>query len=288
MDAAEIVAEVNRARGTSYHLVRRLAGGRQAGAFQLTDGTAPVVLKWFDDPAWADRIARAARLVSKARAAGYPTPAWLAVGTTSTGTPYHLQEYVHGTPLADASPLDLSLAEQLVGISETQRELVSDRQHSWSDYVRGVVYDGWGGSWAAARATDDHAAQLIDRYERVCHQYRDAELPATDLVHGDLNVSNLLVRDGRIAAVIDVEAASGGTRAYDLVTLAASAARDGAAAGVDEYLFEAALRAAGRPAAAVSAAAGYADLVGFALAVDPSALPLIHRGGERMLDLLQA
>ena len=81
---AEVVAHVNSTNGTSYQLVRRLAGGLQSGAFELSDGSSKVVLKWSEDPGWAHRVFRAAELVRKARAAGYPTPAWLAVSTTGS------------------------------------------------------------------------------------------------------------------------------------------------------------------------------------------------------------
>jgi hypothetical protein len=92
VDTEQVVAELNVALGTEYELVRWLTGGLQGGAFELTDGTTRVVLKWSADASWAPRVHRAARLVAKARAAGYPTPAWLAAGTTAGGSPYQLQD----------------------------------------------------------------------------------------------------------------------------------------------------------------------------------------------------
>jgi aminoglycoside phosphotransferase (APT) family kinase protein len=287
VDTQDVVAEINVALGTNYQSVRRLAGGFQSGAFELTDGETRVVLKWTDDPSWAPRVRRAADLVAKARAAGYPTPAWLAVGTTSTGAPYQLQSFVEGEPLADASGVDLRLARELVEITETQRGLVDDGEVSWSGYVRGIVFHGRDDLWETVRRYDETSAELIAGYERVCRPYRDEELPSDDLVHGDLNVGNLIVRDGRIAAVIDIEAASGGTRAYDLIALATSAARDNAPPGVDEYFFHAALRAAGHPAAAICAASAYASIAAFVHTQFPDGLPLIHCGGRRLLQLLQ-
>jgi aminoglycoside phosphotransferase (APT) family kinase protein len=195
----EVVAHINSTHGTTYQLVRRLTGGVQSGAFELSDGSSKVVLKWSEDPGWAHRVFRAAELVRKARAAGYPTPAWLAVGTTPAGSPYQLQEYVDGTPLSDASSLDLDLAEQLVRMNGRQRGLVDDGQSNWSDYVRGVVFEGWGGTWEGVRALDARSAELIAWFERVCHPYRDQEIPVDDFVHGDLNVSNLIVAEGIIS-----------------------------------------------------------------------------------------
>jgi hypothetical protein len=118
----EIVAEVNDALGADYQLVRRLAGGLQGGAFELRGGDSTVVLKWNSDTTWAPRVFRAAELVRKARAVWYPTLAWLAVGTTSTGTPYQLQDSVEGQPLVDASTVDLRLAEELVEIVEDSKD----------------------------------------------------------------------------------------------------------------------------------------------------------------------
>jgi aminoglycoside phosphotransferase (APT) family kinase protein len=42
---------------------------------------------------------------------------------------------------------------------------------------------------------------------------------APDMVHADLNPSNVLVRDGAVVAVVDIGNAGSGTRATDLTTL---------------------------------------------------------------------
>ncbi|GAB2670217.1 phosphotransferase family protein [Kribbella swartbergensis] len=284
----DVVAQLNVALGTRYQLVRRLAGGLQSGAYELTDGAARAVLKWSADPAWAPRVRRANDLVRRARAAGYPTPAWLAVGTTAAGSPYQLQEYVAGTGLEDASTIGPALARELIAICDTQRGLVPDVEPTWSAYARGVVFDGWDGIWERVRRYGGQSADLIERYDDLCRPYRDHALPEDDLVHGDLNVGNLIVADGRIAAIVDIEAANGGSRAYDLVSLAASAARDGAPAGVDELFLEAALRAGGRATVAVCAAASYAGIAAFVRERNPAFLARVDHGGRRVLELLDA
>lgn len=145
-----VVAELNVALGTEYLLVRRLTGGLQSGAFELTDG---VVLKWTDRPAWAPRVQQAAELVRRARAVGYPTPEWLAVGTTAAGSPYQLQEFVTGTPVRDGALIDESVARQLIAICELQRDLVPEDIVNWSGYAHGVVFDGWDGSASVSWGT---------------------------------------------------------------------------------------------------------------------------------------
>jgi aminoglycoside phosphotransferase (APT) family kinase protein len=279
-----VVAELNVALGTDYRLVRQLTGGFQSGAFELTGG---VVLKWTDNPDWTQRVKRAAELVARARAVGYPTPAWLTVGTTAAGSPYQLQEFVPGEPIRDYSVVDAGLARELIAACELQRGLVPERGISWSAWSRGVVLEGWDGVWERVSRYDGETVELLRRYEELCRPYRDVELPDDDLVHGDLNLGNVIVDDGLVAGIVDVEAAGGGSRAYDLVSLATSAARDGAAPGVDELFVEAALRAGGRAAVALCAGAAYVSIAEFVHDRTGSA-ELIEYGARRVLELLDA
>ncbi|MFC9694098.1 phosphotransferase family protein [Kribbella sp. NPDC056951] len=286
MDTTEsVVAELNVALGTDYQLVRRLTGGLQSGAFELTDGA---VLKWTDNPDWAPRVHRAADLVRRARAVGYPTPEWLAVGTTAAGSPYQLQAFVTGTPVRDGALVDESIARQLIAACELQRDLVPEDVVNWSGYVHGVVFEGWDGVWERVHEYGGEPADLIERYGVLCHPYRDHPLPADDLVHGDLNIGNLLVADGLLTGIIDFEAAGSGSRAYDLVSLAASAARDGAPDGIDELFVEAALRAGGRAAVAVCAASIYASVAEFAHGRSAVMEELVAAGARRVLELVDA
>ncbi|WP_405061062.1 aminoglycoside phosphotransferase family protein [Kribbella sp. NBC_01505] len=286
MDTTEsVVAELNVALGTDYQLVRRLTGGLQSGAFELTDG---VVLKWTDRPDWAPRVRQAAELVRRARAVGYPTPEWLAVGTTAAGSPYQLQEFVAGTPVRGGSLVDEPLARQLIAICELQRDLVPEDRVNWSGYAHGVVFDGWDGVHERVHAYGGEVTELVDRYDALCRRYRDAVLPSDDLVHGDLNLGNLLVADGQVTGIIDIESAGAGSRAYDLVSLATSAARDGAPPGIDELFLEAALLAGGRATVAICAATAYVTIAEFAATLYPGSEELVAVGARRVLELLDA
>jgi hypothetical protein len=75
---------------------------------------------------------------------------------------------------------------------------------------------------------------------------------------------------------------------YDLISLATSAARDGAPAGVDELFLEAALRAGGRAAVAVCAAAAYASVAEFVRERSTYSQDRVLQGARRLLELLDA
>src|SRR5215210_2122379 len=88
----DVLREVNGAHGSTYALLRSLVGGVQSGAWLLQDESGTTaVLKWSPNKSWAGQIQRASRAVATVRLQGYPTPAWLAVGITSSGYGYQVQ-----------------------------------------------------------------------------------------------------------------------------------------------------------------------------------------------------
>jgi len=89
-------------------------------------------------------------------------------------------------------------------------------------------YDHWSYAWRVATGQEPALAgltgysslvsALVERLRLVCADVpRPAEAP--DMVHADLNPSNVLVRDGAVVAVVDIGNAGSGTRATDLTTL---------------------------------------------------------------------
>ncbi|MDQ1396217.1 MAG: hypothetical protein QOG64_1476 [Acidimicrobiaceae bacterium] len=101
-------------------------------------------------------------------------------------------------------------------------------------------YDHWSYAWRVAtgqESADLSAEQLrllqsvagLSGYSSVVSTLGErlrlvcADVPpppeAADMVHADLNPSNVLVRDGVVVAVVDIGNAGSGTRATDLTTL---------------------------------------------------------------------
>jgi Phosphotransferase enzyme family len=63
------------------------------------------------------------------------------------------------------------------------------------------------------------ALQTTRRLHAFLEPARGQRLPAADVVHGDLNLSNVLARDGVITGIVDWDHAGVGSRALDLTSL---------------------------------------------------------------------
>jgi aminoglycoside phosphotransferase (APT) family kinase protein len=211
---AEVLDDVASVVGAEVTLLSRLPGGVNAGAMRVQlAGRADAVLKAVPRThPTLDETLRAQRVVEHMRRRGYPTPAWLGVGATATHV-WHLMDFVDAAPVPELTP---SIVEQLMEIIELQAGQASE------------PYDHWWYAWRVATGQESAVAglsgyssvvsALVERLRLVC-----ADVPppreAPDMVHADLNPSNVLVRDGAVVAVVDIENAGSGTRATDLTTL---------------------------------------------------------------------
>jgi len=212
---AEILADVASVVGAEVTLLSRLPGGVTAGAMRVQlAGRANAVLKAEPraHPNHLDETLRAQRVVEHMRRRGYPTPAWLGVGATATHV-WHLMDFVDAAPVPELTP---SLVEQLMEIIELQAGQASEPYDHWSYAWR--VATGQESAVAGLSGYSSVVSALVERLRLVC-----ADVPppreAPDMVHADLNPSNVLVRDAAVVAVVDIENAGSGTRATDLTTL---------------------------------------------------------------------
>ena len=212
---AEVLDDVAGVVGAEVTLLSRLPGGVNVGGMRVqVVGRADAVLKAVPrtHPNHLDETLRAQRVVEHMRRRGYPTPAWLGVGATATHV-WHLMDFVDAAPVPELTP---SIVEQLMEIIELQAGQASE------------PYDHWWYAWRVATGQESAVAglsgyssvvsALVERLRLVC-----ADVPpppeAPDMVHADLNPSNVLVRDGAVVAVVDIGNAGSGTRATDLTTL---------------------------------------------------------------------
>jgi hypothetical protein len=230
---AEVMDDVVRVVGAEVTLLSRLPGGLNGGAMhvQLAGGTH-AVLKAVPraHPNQMGEVLRSQRVVKHMRGRGYPTPAWLGVGATATYV-WHLMDFVDAIPAPELTP---SLVEQLMEIVELQVGQATEPYDHWSYAWRVATSQNPAVAGLDCNETPEQSflrhsiaklsgyssevAALVERLRLVC-----ADVPppreAPDMVHTDLNPSNVLVRDGVVVAVVDIGNAGSGTRAIDLINL---------------------------------------------------------------------
>ncbi|WP_097193100.1 phosphotransferase [Blastococcus aggregatus] len=212
---AEVLDDVASVVGAEVTLLSRLPGGVNEGAIRVQlAGRADAVLKAVprghaND---LDETLRAQRVVEHMRRRGYPTPAWLGVGATATHV-WHLMDFVDAAPVQELTP---SIVDQLMEIIELQAGQASEHHDHWSYAWR--VATGQELAVAGLSGYSSVVSALVERLRLMC---ADVVPPreAPDMVHADLNPSNVLVRDGAVVAVVDIGNAGSGTRATDLTTL---------------------------------------------------------------------
>lgn len=215
--AQAVLSEANHSHDTRFQLHHRFDDGVQSGAWLLTDDTGRrAVLKWSPARAWARQIEHAAEGVAKIRAAGYPTPAWLAVGTSTDGFGYQIQEFVTGHSPGQVTVDEARLLIDLLG---THAGLDPDPQRCWSQFVAARMTDRREDLWQQAAETGPIGRKLVQACDRLLAAHGPVTLPTGDLVHGDFRPGNILLHSDRVSGVIDIEALGSGTRAFDYATL---------------------------------------------------------------------
>lgn len=214
---AVVLEELNLTHGSTYQLVRPLLGGFQSGAWLIEDDARrTAVLKWTRDRTWAGQVQRASRAVARIRRCGYPTPAWLVVGTTGSGCGYQVQQYVPGMR---REHLNEHTAHQAISILELQTGLDPDPDRCWSDYLTTTLHQERASMISDVSATGVAGVELSARTAQLVSRYDVPVFPRSDLVHGDFRLANVLFDDDTVRGVIDIEALGSGTRAFDYATL---------------------------------------------------------------------
>ena len=142
---------------------------------------------------------------------------------------------------------------------------------SWSSYVDRLARDPAGprrflGSTPAGR-------DLIAHFDEVLRGHGPAEVITRDLVHGDMNTSNVLVTDRHVSAIVDIEAIGSGTRAVDYAWLLREGFTVGAPAADLEMIRRAGVRAADPAVFATCVAATAFDISVFEAQVAGSTEP---------------
>ena len=302
---AQVLADVAKVDGTEVTVVGRLPGGVNGVAVRVRlPGRAYAVLKAVpraEHSNYLDETLRARRVAEHMRGRGYPTPAWLGVGATTTHV-WHLTDFVDAAPATELTP---PLIEQLMEIIELQAGQASEPYDHWSYAWRVAT-----GKQSAAAGPDlnetpwqvflrqsigglsgysSEVSVLVGRLRLEC-----ADVPppreSPDMVHADLSTpSNVLVRDGAVVAVVDIGNAGSGTRATDLTSLVWYTLQDPQLDGVRKRLWQRILDLVGWEGAAVLAAAHILHMLEVPIRHGRHAeVPGVVERGHRAFDELDA
>lgn len=219
MDVQDLLGRINAKHGTGFRLKGRYALGENQGAYAIEDALgAPLVLKWQALPEMLSRLERARAVTDRLATLAVPVPRYLLIGTFPEGTTYWLQTALPGSPPA---PLHLSLehVRQLLDLNERQAGQALSSEQDWSWYVRAAVFAGESGWSDTLQQHSPETRALLLRLEGVTAGKETCVSRTTDLVHGDLALTNVLVVGDTVTGIVDWDAAGCGDRALDLSKL---------------------------------------------------------------------
>jgi hypothetical protein len=214
LTVGQVLELIREHRGLDLHAAGVFAGGEVRATDVRGDDGSRFVLKWWDGDAAAGR--RAAALVDRLRARGYPIPRYV-IADDVGGATVMLQEYVDGTLSDDVSAATVKTLLALNGrqVGEGDAEFAE-----WSAYIAGSLLHGCDGYCVhqPLRDYDRRTAALLETIRGIGERVGD--LPSGDVVHVDFHHRNVLLAEGTVAAVIDWEGCRSGDAVFDLVTLA--------------------------------------------------------------------
>jgi hypothetical protein len=214
LTVGQVLELIHEHRGLDLHAAGVFAGGEVGATDVRGDDGSRFVLKWWDGDAAAGR--RAAALVDRLRARGYPIPRYV-IADDVGGATVMLQEYVDGTLSDDVSAATVKTLLALNGrqVGEGDAEFAE-----WSAYIAGSLLHGCDGYCVhqPLRDYDRRTAALLETIRGIGERVGD--LPSGDAVHVDFHHRNVLLAEGTVAAVIDWEGCRSGDAVFDLVTLA--------------------------------------------------------------------
>lgn len=210
-----LAARIRSERGWSLRRLARLGRRRADRRTWLAHGEpGTVVVKLSANPFAAQRAAWAAEALSLLAGRGVPVPVPLWWGRLNERWWALVQPRLPGEP-ADA--LDAWLLDALLALVEQQAApglTPGGWDVSW--WVGVVVFEGWEGWWDGAEQAAPETTRRLRVFLQPAAGHR---LPVADLVHGDLNLGNVLAHNGGVTGIVDWDHVGVGSRALDLTSL---------------------------------------------------------------------
>lgn len=253
----QVMSAINADERWPWSITGQPNGGEQGGAWYVEAPWGRTGVLKTSGPSWATQMLHAEPAIATVRRAGYPTPAWIKSGRTADGTGYQLQERLPGAPL---SSVDTGSAKAMIATISLQSGLDPAPERNWNDFVVAQLTRNMDSLCSSAATAGPSGVHLVDVCRWLSGDLDARDCPRSDMVHGDFRPGNVLLVNGDVTAVVDVEAIGSGTRAFDFATLLSYGPIDVDAV---ELLVTAGISAGGRHALRACAAMVFLDLVRF-------------------------
>jgi Phosphotransferase enzyme family len=146
-----------------------------------------------------------------------------------------------GQPIRILTP---GLADELLRLHGRRQGLGADGAgERWAQRLIRTLVEG-GRTYClheSLRGYDGRTAALVEEIEVFGARVDPDDFRASDIIHWDLHLGNVLVRDDRLSAVVDTDFCAVGDAAFDLVALALSSSTVTCESGLRRDLFRLAL-----------------------------------------------
>jgi len=212
-----IVNFVNRQNRTHYILLPDRLCGESGQSALLTDQKRDrYYLKWGRGEEFNSK--RALRIVRTLRGRGYPASEFILRGD------YRRDEFTIQKPLPGRKVVTLTnqLIIGILALNDLQKGAARQLDGDWPNDIVKSLREG-SPEWCLHKSLETYSAEtrgILDEIRRLGDASVPKRIPATDAVHWDFSVPNLLRQRDTISGVFDWEGCRKGDRGFDLVTLA--------------------------------------------------------------------
>lgn len=237
MTPDDLADRVSVATERRFRFVRSLVGGETGAWLFVDDDRAEWVIKAVDEQRAVSLRSEAVVLGERLRIeAGWPMPERSAVFDGEWL--FVLQPFVPGRAV---KVLTNGMVDVLLGAHGRRLGLArAGDPDAFADHLLSTLTEG-GNSYCLhepLRTHDDRTAAFVAKVQAIGRALGPTDLPTGDLIHWDLHPGNLIERDGRLVAVIDLDFVKVGDGRFDLATLALSALAPGQEPSVRDRLVE--------------------------------------------------